>query len=168
MEITSAQLGILHHTLGLHPERREPWRNHYLAGPGHYAMPELEALEVAGLMARGRTPAFCDPTDILFLCTEAGKAYAIEHLPQPPKRTKYGEYCRAEFCESFAQFLGINKPVYEHGIWNLKDGEKVRMVRYSREFHWSQQVEIAGEWCKTKKGAKASYKAALNAARSNR
>lgn len=163
--ITAEQLGLLHHTLGLRPDRREPFRNHFVAGPGHHDMPDLEALEAAGLMERGRTPTFCDQTDIVFLCTEAGKAYAIEHLPEPPKLTKYDEWLDVDGCESFAQFLGINKPVYEHGIWNLKDGEKVRMVRYSRESRWLQRVEIAGEWCKTKKDAKASYKAALNAAR---
>lgn len=30
------QLKLLHHTLGLRPDMREPYRNHFVAGPGHH------------------------------------------------------------------------------------------------------------------------------------
>ncbi|HFF2287407.1 TPA: hypothetical protein ACGBH8_004898, partial [Pseudomonas aeruginosa] len=55
--VPEQQLRLLHHTLGLRPDQRKACRNHYLAGPGHYAMQDLEALVEVKLMVTGRTPA---------------------------------------------------------------------------------------------------------------
>jgi hypothetical protein len=35
------QIELLHHTLGLSRGRCEPCRNHFVAGPGHYAQAAL-------------------------------------------------------------------------------------------------------------------------------
>ncbi|MCY1309525.1 hypothetical protein D9M70_596290 [compost metagenome] len=108
-------------------------------------------------MVRGRTPAFCDQTDVVFHVTEAGERYALEHLPLPPKKTKFEEYLDYDSCDSFGEWLlGHKQPEYEHrGSWRNWEYRMFR-CRYSRT-----QPEVKGEWCKTKKDAKASYKAAL-------
>ena len=116
MNVTPQMLNLLHHTLGLRPDRRESFRNHFLAGPGHHDQPDLEALESAGLMRRVKTPAFCDRDDVTFVCTPAGKDYAIDNLPAPPpepKRNNYRDFIEADAGYSFSEWLGINKPVYE-------------------------------------------------------
>lgn len=172
MTISAYQLGLLHHTLGLRPDQREAYRNHFVAGHGHHDMLDLEALEQAGMMGRGRTQKFCDPGDVVFCCTDAGKKYAIDNLPFPPlltkNKAKYREYAEYSECyDSFAHFLGINKPVYEveRGIsWSRERGYKFtysyRMVRFSRD-QYGTQGYVSGDYKPTKKAAKASYKEAL-------
>jgi len=157
-DVTQQQLGLLHHTLGVTPKHRTPYRNHFVAGQGHHDLADLTALEEAGLMGRSPTPAFCDVDDLVFHVTEAGRAFAIENLPQPPKLTKYGEYMDADYGHSFAEWLGINLPRVE---WNYKFG-KDALYRYVRN-DWQHRTDIAGEWKPTKKEAKATYKAALRA-----
>lgn len=162
--VTPAQLGLLHHTLGVRPDRRKPFRNYFVAGPGHHAQANLEALEAAGLMFRQRTPAFCDKDDVVFACTDAGRALALDLLPPEPKRTKYDEFLRTDCSESFAEFLGIRKPKIDvrggvsFGGWSRFEYRMFRPTRWNLE-------EISGEWSPTKKDAKASYKAALKASK---
>lgn len=160
-EITSNQLAVLHHTLGLSPNQRNAYRNHFVAGHGHYDTPHLEALVSVGLMARVKAPAFLADGDEVFSCTPAGKEYAEEHLPMPPpppKLTKFEEFQDADTSHSFAEYLGIRKPEYElRGYWGSLEH---RMFR-RRQYDYSRDVE--GEWAPTKKAAKASYKAALQA-----
>lgn len=156
-EITSNQLAVLHHTLGLRPNQRNAYRNHFVAGHGHHDTLHLEALVAAGLMARVKAPAFLADGDEVFACTPAGKEYAEEHLPLPPKPTKFDEFMDADTGHSFAEYLGIRKPEYEHrGGWKCWE---YRMFR--RQFDYSRDVQ--GEWAPTKKAAKSSYKAALQA-----
>jgi len=163
MTATAQQIGLLHHTLGLRPESRTPYRNHFVAGAGHHDMPDLEALEGLGLIARSPTPKFCDTSDIVFYVTDAGKALAVEQLPPVPKRTRYGEYLSMDCEESFGEFLtGYKLPKFEFErddkVINgrIRYGWRYRMYRLSG---YSRNVE--GQWCSTKKDAKASYKAAL-------
>lgn len=166
MNITSAQLGLLHHSLGVDPRRRTPFRNHYVAGVGHYAQPDLEALEAAGMMRRGLTPAFCGKGDIVYHCTDAGEAYALDNLPQPPKRSRYQQFLDDDYGHSFAEWMGIEAPEIQWSGYRSYFGVPDEHYRYRRrEFtrgdRWSP--EIIGEWKPTKKGAKESYKAALKA-----
>ena len=158
MQITSEALHVLHHTLGVRPDRREPFRNHFVAGAGHHDMPTLEELERSGLMERRRTPAFCDQGDIVFAATHAGRVLALEHLPPEPKRTKFEEYIHADCFDSFAQFLGIRKPNYEACFAGKR--WEYRMYRTGGYGGWR---DVQGDWATTKKEAKASYKAALKA-----
>jgi hypothetical protein len=158
MSITDHQLHLLHHALGLTPEHRTSHRNHFVAGIGHHDQPDLEALEAAGLMARARTPRFCDPSDIVFQCTDAGRALALERLPPPPKYSRYDEYRRSEYSESFAEWLDIEVPRREFGgFYGVHKG----MYRISTS-------KASGDWHPTVKAAKASYKAALAKARAPR
>jgi hypothetical protein len=155
-QATEHQVHLLHHTLGVTPQRRAPYRNHFVASRGHDDLLDLKALEAAGLMARSRTPKFCDPDDMVFHVTDAGRDFALENLPQPPKRTRYEEYLDADTGHSFVEFLGINPPRVE---WNREWGNASR-YRYVR-LDWRYRQEVIGEWKPSKKEAKASYKAAL-------
>lgn len=149
--IAAKHIALLHHTLGLTPERREPFRNHYVAGDGHHSQKELLELEAAGLMAQSPAPRFCEPGDVLFRVTDAGKALALDSLPPPPKRSRYDQYRRSECCESFAEWLGIEVPRRESDdYWHTTRG-LVRLV----------SSRATGEYKSTLKEAKASYKAAL-------
>lgn len=156
--MSERHLALLWHTLGVTPERREPYRNHFVADPGHYAMPDLQGLEAEGLMARARTPAFCCPDDVVFIVTDTGRSLALRLLPEPPKQTRYDEYLCSEYSESFADYLGINVPEYEsRGDWRNRE------YRMRRWVGLSSYIDVQGEWARTKKEAKASYKAALKA-----
>lgn len=154
--VSTEQLHLLHHTLGLRPDRREPWRNHFVASNGHHDMPNLEALQAIGLMERARTPAFCDKEDIVFMVTDAGRELALDQLPPEPKRTRYEEYQHSEYSGTFSEWLGINKPKYEFRGPCART--EYRMYRHSYVDGW-----LYGEWAPTMKDAKASYKAALKA-----
>jgi len=153
MNITTAQLAMLHHALGVDPRKRTPYRNHYVAGPGHYAQPDLEVLESAGLMQRGRTPGFCDPGDVIYHCTDKGKSFALDNLAQPPKRSRYEQFLDDDYGHSFAEWLGIEVPKLECGdYWYETKGQ----VRY-------KSSRAIGAWAATQKQAKANYKEALKA-----
>lgn len=171
MSTTDYQLSLLHHTLGLSERNRESYRNHFVAGPGHSDMRHLEALEVAGLMQRLRTPSFLDSSDIVFAVTDAGREVAVASLPEPEpprKRTRYEEYRDvSECCDSFAEFLGIPEVHYEQrDNTGHPDYRRVRQYRMYRGNRWSSFLaSVTGDWCATKKEAKASYKAALRARR---
>ena len=158
--VTESQLHILHHTLGLRPDRREPYRNYFVAGPGHHSMADIESLVESGLMVVARSPSFLDKDDITFMVTSSGREYAIDNLPPEPKRTKYEEYLRSECCESFSEWLGINKPEYDYRGYG--PNAEYRMFRRSG---YDQFNGVTGDWCKTMKDAKASYKEALKAGR---
>jgi hypothetical protein len=154
MIITAKQLALLHHTLGLRPDRRISSRNHFMAGPGHHDQADLEALEVVGLMVRRAAPAFCKASDVLFRATDAGQEVALELLPLPPKLSRYQQFMHDDFGHSFAEWLGIEVPKFETRNYFGPD----EMVRMSSS-------RATGEWKATKKDAKASYKAALAALR---
>jgi hypothetical protein len=117
----------------------------------------LLALEAAGLMTQSPAPKFCDPGDVVFRVTEAGKALALDSLPPPPKYSRYEQYLRSECCESFAEWLGIEVPVREPSY------------SYSTPNHFRLKSSRAvGDYALTMKEAKASYKAALKAAQQQR
>jgi hypothetical protein len=152
--ISQDQIRILHHTLGLRTDRREPYRNHYVAGQGHHAQADLDALESAGLMERTRSPGFLAEGDMVFICTKAGIDHAINHIPPEPKRTKYQEYLNSDCGLTFAEWLGIEVPRLEYDYRGN--------YRYSRPMR-DYSGFVYGEWKPTKKEAKASYKTALKA-----
>lgn len=162
MTISTRSLEILHHTLGLRPDRRIPFRNHYVASQGHDELPNLRLLEQAGLMKQAKTPAFCNHEDMVFVCTDAGKEYAVDNLPpEPPKpkRSNYRDYIDADCGFSFAEWLNINKPRVE--ARHTGKSWEYRMYRNNRLYTWGALGAVSGDWASTKKEAKASYKAAL-------
>lgn len=170
-QATAQQVALLHHTLGMRPEQRDGHRNHFVAGPGHFDMPDLEALESMGLMIRTRTPAFCDPEDIVFRASEAGRALAIEQLPAPvpPKiQSQHHQWLDADSGFSFGEWLcGGRLPRFEtrgyldYGPRNTREYRMYRMSGYG----YSSWRDVEGQWASTKKEAKASYKLALKSYR---
>lgn len=163
MEITSHQIELMQHTLGIRENRREPYRNYFLAGPGHDDNADLNALVSRGLMKIGTAPAFCSVGDVVYRVTDDGKGIAIAALPKPKKPTAYSEYQRADYGHSFADWLGIELPKYETRETGFLTGRyEYRMYRYI-PYDYSRYRDVEGEWCSTKKAAKASYKAALRA-----
>ena len=155
---TPQQIQVLQHTLGLRPHIRVPHRNHFVASPGHHEMGVLEALETLGFMERVRTPSFCAKDDIVFVATDAGRTLALENLQPEPQRTRYEDFLSYDGCLSFGEYLcGAKQPSFERRSLRWDQGEW-RMARYDHGV-----VDIAGEWCRTKKDAKASYKKALAA-----
>ena len=156
-ETTQHQIGLLQHALGINENRREPYRNYFLASGGHSDNADLESLVAAGLMTSRAAPSFCADGDVVYHVTDAGREKAIAALPAPKKRTRYDDYLRSEVCESFAEWLGIDVPKVEYGSWYPNSG-KIRMT--SRR--------ATGAWCSTKKEAKASYKQVLSASKAHR
>lgn len=180
IEATEKQLGLLWHTLGLCAERsarRSITRNHFLTSPGYDDSNNLDVLVAAGLMTRGKAPAFCSEDEVVYRATDDGKQFALDKLPPPPapaKRTRFDEYLdECECYDGFAHFLGINMPQYQQrGSWGKWEYRMVRYPlgsayrQYRRHYNferWSiyEPLEVAGEWAPTMKEAKASYKAAL-------
>ncbi|PLP96929.1 hypothetical protein [Cupriavidus pauculus] len=170
---TAYQIGLLQHTLGISEWQRESRRNHFVAGRGHHDMADLEKLESAGLMIRGHRPTFLPEDDVVFYTTEAGRLLAFTSLPEPRKPSRYEEYLNADGCagDSFAEFLiGSRVPKFETRTrydcfpkqWTGGDrfGYQYRMYRTVGD-GWRDRRDVEGEWRKTKKEAKASYKAAL-------
>jgi hypothetical protein len=156
-EATQYQIGLLQHALGINENRREPYRNYFLASGGHSDNADLESLVNAGLMTSRAAPSFCAEDDVVYHVTDAGRELAIAALPAPKKRTRYDEYLRSEVCESFAEWLGIDVPKVEYSSW-CPNSWKIRMI----------SSRATGAWCSTKKEAKASYKQALSASKSHR
>jgi hypothetical protein len=111
--LTAQQVDLLHHTLGLSVDRREPYRNHFVADEGHHDMPNLQALLALGLMALSPTPKFCNASDIVFHVTDAGKALAIEMLPPVPKLTRsqqrYEDFLSEDCDMRFGEWLRAQK-----------------------------------------------------------
>lgn len=160
MQLPDKQLRLLHHTLGLCPDQRRPYRNHFVAGTGHDDMPDLEALEAAGLMHRRPTPKFCEPGDVVFHATDKGISTALALLASPRKRSRYDDFLDADSGMSFGEFLcGSRIPCIE---FDCKPTGQ-RMYRMYRETRSCGQIErdVQGHWSSTRKEAKASYKKAL-------
>ncbi|GLC92349.1 hypothetical protein Tamer19_17570 [Cupriavidus sp. TA19] len=169
-EPTATQIGLLQHTLGINEHRREPYRNHFVASPGHHDMKDLVQLEAAGLMTRGHRPGFLPGDSIVFYTTEAGRVLAITSLPDLHVLTKaqsrYEHYRDVSECyDSFAAFLGISETSYEErDNTGWPEFKRVREYRMYRGGRWdSYSSDLKGDWALTKKEAKASYKAALKA-----
>lgn len=177
---TSYQISLLQHTLGLRVDRRESYRNHFVAGTGHSDMRHLEALERAGLMERRRTPSFLPEDDVVFAATDAGHEVALAALPEPKPRTRYEDYLDADGYagDSFGEFLcGRGLPQIETRREFTRDPRyptvndlvwvtQHRMFRLRRnDWAFSTERDVQGEWMPTKREAKVSYKAALKAKR---
>lgn len=163
---TQRQIALLWHTLGLSPEQRQSYRNFFDADPAHHDMPDLEVLESAGLMGRRKPPSFVGRDSIFFFATEEGKALAFSELPQPRKLTRYQQFMDSDCGNTFAEYLGINVPVLEYDRPHGADSYQYRYVRTSY-ISWNPEC-IEGDWCKTQKEAKASYKAALKKAKADK
>lgn len=169
--LTEGQLSKLRHTLGLNYDDKIT-RNLYHSGPESEDA-DLVALKEAGLMFSRKAPAFCEDGDVVFHATDAGKAYALERQPAPAKIKKtVWQRFRDSDMDSFTDFLEIEAPRYEHASSRVKPGEQLldRQLHEIhlmpiREFYRMVSPRGTGEWCETKKAAKASYKSDMKARR---
>lgn len=144
-------VSLLQHALGLSERCRQPFRNHFLAGPGHADEADLQALLDARLMTCESAPAWAGGGD-LYQATEAGRSMAIAMLPRPRKYSRYEQYLDSESGLSFPEWLGIEVPQRQYSAdYFGPKRDHVRLV----------SSRGTGEYCKTLKEAKASYKAVL-------
>ena len=149
---------LMQHALGISERNRTPYRNYFLAGEEHTDNEKWKELVSDGFATSRPAPDFTGG-GTLYHVTEKGEATAISALPEPKKRTRYDDYLHSEVCESFAEWLGIELPIYEQREVGRYKYE-YRMVRRSRAY-WDSYYDIQGEWKPTMKAAKASYKEAL-------
>ncbi|EPI2799271.1 hypothetical protein ACS5LO_000670 [Citrobacter koseri] len=154
----STGIELMLHALGINERNRTPYRNYFLAGDGHTDNSKWQVLVADGFATSRPAPDFAGG-GTLYHVTDKGEELAIAALPEPKKRTRYDEYLHSEVCESFGEWLGIELPVYEEREIGRYKWE-YRMVRRSRAY-WDSYCDVRGEWCTTKKAAKASYKEAL-------
>lgn len=164
MDVSQQQLDLLWHTLGLSAsdrDRRTVNRNHFLTTPGCNDALQLDGLVAAGLMSCGKPPAFCPQDEVVYRATTAGEHFAVTSLPPLPKRTRYDDFLDADSGLEFHEWLGIEKPKVEYRDKSFIHGDVEPGCRM-------RSSRATGEWCKTKKDAKASYKAALAVAKARR
>lgn len=159
-ELRHDLLHILQHSLGVdeYGQGRQ-YRNHFVAGGDDVTL--CRELVSLGYMSE-RQATQLSGGDPWFQVTPAGIDAVALFSPAPPpprKRTQWDEYLDHDSCDRFGEWLlGGMKPEFEQrGSWGKYEHRMYR-CRYSR--HHS---EVKGEWCRTKKEAKASYKAALKA-----
>lgn len=155
---------LMQHALGLSPRHRQSYRNYFLASADSPDDLAWQVLVKHGLARASKAPEWsCG--DTVYQVTETGKSIAISALPEPKKPTRYDDYRHSEVCESFGEWLGIQLPEFECRTLDAYHGKyEYRMFRRSR-CYWDTYRDVVGEWCKTKKEAKASYKAALRASK---
>lgn len=168
--VTQQQLDLLWHTLGLSAEnrhRRTVSRNYFLTSPGCSDALLLDELVTAGLMSRGKPPAFCPQNEVVYRATSEGEHFAVASLPPLPKRTRYDEFLDADSGLEFHEWLGIEQPTIEHRGKSFGYNEVGHLISIEPGCRMSSS-RATGEWCKTKKDAKASYKAALAASKPRR
>ncbi|KAA1012987.1 hypothetical protein FVF58_09340 [Paraburkholderia panacisoli] len=160
---------ILRHTIGAdqYGHIRHD-RNYFITGEGGKDWLACVGLVSAGYMTSRKGNAATGGDDIFF-ATRAGREFVQlnnEPAPEPRKRTKADEWRDRDGCESFGEFLTNGRlPVFEQrqAYGNAprdRYGYEYRMYRYEA-YPYDYRRDVEGEWCGTKKEAKASYKAAL-------
>lgn len=109
-------LNVLIHALGFDRRRyevdglpAEPYRNHFVAGPGHHSMPALEAAVERGLMVRGAA-TLCGEGSEVFCATPAGVAHArAAAMARRPRLTRsqrrYRRWLCADSDRTFGEWL---------------------------------------------------------------
>lgn len=102
-------LRILQHALGLDSfGQGSCYRNHFVTGVGSADFPACVELVGMGLMTQAPGSSISGGDDI-FRVTDAGRAYAIEHSPEPPKLTRsqrrYEDYLAEDSGLSFGDWL---------------------------------------------------------------
>ena len=107
--MTTAQLHILQHALGLDDHGQGSWyRNHYVCGAGHHGYEDCRALVDLGFMTE-RPPSELTGGDSCFVVTDAGKDAVRRESPPPPKLTRdqkrYRDWLRADSGIKFGEWL---------------------------------------------------------------
>ena len=102
-------LHILQHSLGLDQYGQgNPYRNHFVTGPGSKDHPCCVELVSLGLMTR-RDGSPLSGGDDIFRVTDAGIAAVAAHSPAPPKlsagQRRYQAYLGADTSCTFGEWL---------------------------------------------------------------
>jgi len=161
------QFKVVGHSLGINTyhaklsERKkdkklpeEFYRNYYCAGEPHGNYPILESLVEKGYMEK-----WVRLGNQYYSVTEEGvsefrsqfKTQIVDTFVPPSKsKQNYLDYLHSDGCESFAEFLGIQKPKRET---SYRDG--------GTRFVSSKYPEVKGEYKATIKEARESYKERL-------
>ncbi|MBA7934061.1 hypothetical protein HV127_22860 [Klebsiella sp. RHBSTW-00215] len=160
----SIAIELMQHALGINERNRTPCRNYFLAGDGHADNMKWQALVSDGYATSRPAPGFVGG-GIIYSVTDKGEELAISSLPEHKKKTRYEEYLDADSCLPFGEWLlGYQLPEVEYD----RHG-KCRMFRCSYDASYGYpRRDIQGEWCPTKKAAKASYKEALSKSKQER
>ena len=80
MKITPREISIMRHSLGL-DYQDSPYRNNFVAGPGHSDMSYLESLVAKGLMVKRKDPFDEINESYVYHVTEIGRLKAMEKNP---------------------------------------------------------------------------------------
>jgi hypothetical protein len=80
VEITLREMSIIKHLLGL-DYKDSPFRNHFVAGPGHSDIKHLESLVSKGLMEKRSDPFDEVNENYIYHVTDEGRQKAIESHP---------------------------------------------------------------------------------------
>ena len=107
--LTSAQLHILQHSLGLDQYGQGTWyRNHYVCGTGHHGYDDCRALCELGLMTE-RGANDLTGGDSCFVVTDEGKAAVRRESPKPPRlsrgQRRYRAFLNADCGMKFGEWL---------------------------------------------------------------
>lgn len=113
--LTDKEKAIVLHTLGLSYGGLKSYRNHFVAGPGHYDLPILESLVTKGAMFRGYKPGFLDKDSFVFYVSEEWVDIAESYVRQKKaeedakltrSQKRYRQYLESDgVFNSFRDFL---------------------------------------------------------------
>jgi hypothetical protein len=104
-------LHVLQHALGVDDYGQgNPYRNHFVTGPGCDNWGLCTAHVEAGRMVRHEPRAIVGGADsYCFVVTEAGRAFVREHSPKPPKisraKARYRAWLRSNLDTTFGEWL---------------------------------------------------------------
>lgn len=165
IELTDSQINTIGHSIGINvyharlsnnpkdkflPE--EFYRNYYCVGNEDAFTEEMKQLEEIGFIEK-----WIHGKQLYFEVTKEGvdyfKKYFTEEItckrkPISKSEERYNDYLDADCGENFKEFLGIEMPEREYS----KEGVRLVSVKYKN---------VKGEFSKTLKNAKQSYKESL-------
>jgi len=107
---------VLVHALGFGRRRyevdglpAEPYRNYFVAGPGHHSMPALEAAVERGLMSRRPAPLAGDDAEVFHATPEGvavARAAAKARMPKLTRsQRRYRRFVNADPGCTFGEWL---------------------------------------------------------------
>lgn len=87
MEITSREMSIMRHSLGL-DSQDEPYRNNFVAGIDHSDIPQLESMVSKGLMIKRKYILDEVNDSYVFHVTCKGKREVMKHITENADRSQ--------------------------------------------------------------------------------
>jgi len=165
IDLIAHSLGINYYNAKLSDEYRHKvlpddfYRNYFCVGDPNQFTDEMRSMEEAGLIE-----TWSKPDNFFFAVTEKGieefrlifkTEVTDKYVPLSKAKQRYRQYLHDDISDSFSESLGIQKPKREqdrNGFWR---------------FVSTKYDNVKGEFCKTIKEAKESYKEALKKSKTN-